>query len=176
LKTRFGDLSEVSKTNRIIAAIVLISLISLVVYVALPEETQPTLEVYSFEVQGEVTLRCEESANYTKIALAGACPVIIYPIIKTLYFYLNLEKGTVMMTSQLQFNETEIDLLWSITVTGVTANTSRGLIKSDNLVQVSFLPPRTIITIASFSFLEETYIYRGQLLPTLDLPSSPPTN
>lgn len=173
MKTRFGDLSKVSKTNRIIASIAIISLISLVIYVAIPEEKE-TLEVYSFELEVEIRLKCDQPVNYTNIALAEVCPpASIYPV-KTLYVFLNVEKGMAQITSQLQLNETEIGLLWSITVAGVTANTSRGFIKCQELEQVSFLPPRMLIVVASFDFLLESYTYQGLLLPTLDLPSFPP--
>ena len=55
----------------------------------------------------------------------------------------------------------------------VIANTSRGLIKDQGLESVAFLPPRTLIVVAFFDFLNEPFEYHGLIYSS---PSSSPTN
>ena len=135
-------------------------------------EEEPTLEVYNFFLDGQVVTVYNEPANFT-LELKEASWVNLTIVNKIIQVFVHADAdGTVSITSVIQTNET----ILCITVTGVIANTSQGFIECQELEQVSFLPPTTLITTAYFEFLTETYLYKGQYLPLLSLPPSPPEN
>ena len=136
IKARF-DLRKASLFDKIFVSVIVLGLIIGSCYYIPPlfeEETnEETLEVYSFEIETEVILL--------------DCPVIRQAN-KILSVFVGVEEGSVMINSQLQLNDTEIASIWVITVSGVIANTSQGLIRDQGLERVAFLPPRTLVVVA----------------------------
>ena len=121
------------------------------------DSKEEPLEVYSFLVEGELTLRCVEEVG------SNACAIETDPLptYYTLQVMPDPSKGTVLVAIILELNETEVWTLWCISITGVVANTSRGYIKDQGLVSVAFLPPKTLIVVAFFDFLKGPFEYQG---------------
>ena len=169
IKGRFADLRKASLFDKILVSVIVLGLIiSSCYYISTlfeEDSKEETLEVYSFLVEGELTLRCVEEVG------SNACAIESDPLptYYTLQVMPDPSKGTVLVAIILELNETEVWTLWGISITGVVANTSRGYIKDQGLESVGFLPTRTLIVVAFFDFLSDPFEYNG-------LTYSSPTN
>lgn len=147
-----------SKDKIVVTLLSLVIIVSFLIFPTFFEDSnEEPLEVYSFHIKGELT-RCYPAPVFAEDYID--CNSVTSPIIEILHVFLNIEPGKVMITSRLQINDTELN--WFISVTGVIANTSIGIIRDQGLDRVVFFPPKTIMVVAHFAFLTGSYIYLGE--------------
>ena len=138
--------------NRAASYTTVIIVLLVLAYGSFIHDSSGTLEVYSFTITGELTI-----CSTPEINGSSDCN-LSYPVIKTLHTFLNIDPGTAMIAGRLQL---DTGLIWAITITGATANTSKGIIKDQGIVNVTFIPLKGIIVVAHFAFLTGPYIFGG---------------